>query len=779
MKTKYLFLTNIAFLSSLFLLTGCIASEPLEIQCDVESVTLSTLNDAAILRADYETPKGTYYKSDVFYADDAKENTKFSFYIKNGDPVTSYKAEFVLHKGTKLYLVPLGGSEADKVAFNNGESVDFSIEKERTFITESEGQYKNQGDGLMYTSTRTYVVSVENDESSESKEDSVYCNFNFNGNYALNDKGNYYIWTEGEYTMFKKSDPTWKNGNPGYTLSKGSALPDEYPTVPVVGGGMDGTDCIKLETKSTGSFGDMVGLPLAAGSQFNGLFDVANATKAPRKATQFGVPCPYIPKYLEADLRYIPGTTFQDIKKNSVSGVVDEPDIYCVFYDNHGGTVMLDGDNVLTSADIVASARLKHHYTYSEEGNRKVPVPELSGDPIHGITGEWQHVKLDLNYDPFQTGSTNEIDLEKLKNYGYSVIFGSTSSWRGAVFEGALESKLYLDNIKVTFYNPFGEQPEPEPVVPQYSVSYNVSGAETGDTYSIMAGASAIVSGAMVDENTTITVSAVPASKRIVSVTINGSDVALKDGAYKFILTGNAQIGISFAKKPAEKTVYTFSSLDGWANTNQMYKALHSGATDENCPAVVSEGVLTLETKANIPTYAAIMKMHNIPGILFNGTMDTYSQASAMSGGASYLQGLMHMGKSFTHKPTKIVISARYKAGSLYYSGNTYNKDVTDEPDIWCVFYRNMGGQVQLSGSDLFTSSNIAGYVRLHDKGKTVGSDWTDIEMDIATYNVDEEALANGNYSLVIGASSSWNGFNLCGAEGSTLEIKSITLYYE
>jgi hypothetical protein len=174
-----------------------------------------------------------------------------------------------------------------------------------------------------------------------------------------------------------------------------------------------------------------------------------------------------------------------------------------------------------------------------------------------------------------------------------------------------------------------------------------------------------------------------------------------------------------------------------------------------------------------------MLKMRTVPGMLFNGTMDSYSLQQAMSGGLSYFQSLAHYGAPFKHKPTKMKVRAKYIPGEKYYKGNTYTAGETDSPDIYCVFYRNMGGQFVLSATDLFTHGNIAGYVRLHGSSKQVGTTWTDLEFKIETYNVDAAALADGGYSMVIGATSSWNGHNMEGAEGSKLYIESITIFYE
>ena len=78
----------------------------------------------------------------------------------------------------------------------------------------------------------------------------------------------------------------WATGNPGFFMSRSSAKPDQYPTVPVEQG-YDGA-CVKLTTSDTGQFGATAKMPIAAGNLFIGKFDAGQALKDAMKTTQFG-----------------------------------------------------------------------------------------------------------------------------------------------------------------------------------------------------------------------------------------------------------------------------------------------------------------------------------------------------------------------------------------------------------------------------------------------------------------------------------------------------------
>lgn len=1007
MRIKLLVLSMLLALSSTILMVSCISDAPLEIECDINEMYVHLDNPLDIFNSESDTLH-------QFLPID----TKYVFSVKHNASLGSYPVYFKISRGSTAYIV-IDGKE---IPFENGQLVNFTNERVQKFVIRCEsGEW-----------SKTYEISMEHQPAYTVLTEML---ITFNGNYTIQGRTStnpgYYVWTETDpiitKNLFRAGDPIWKNGNPGYILSRGSAQPDEYPTIPVFNGGMDGTDCIELHTRSTGSFGQMVHIPLAAGSMFNGLFDSSKALNDARKATRMGVPCPHKPVRIEADLKYIPGDKFQDSDENEITGVVDEPDLYCIIYrnvDENGDAVMLDGDDVLTNRHIKGVARLSHNYNmiWNEEEQRHIPEPVLTNSPIHGITSEWKHVSIPVNYDFFQTGHENTIDPVLLRNRGYNIIIGSTSSWRGGYFEGALDSRLYVDNIKVVFEDPEDEGDTTLPISSASiivddplalfteegdSIQYLEEGTteivfpvkwdadmksvpltlHAGQGYTVFdEGGKLFVSGTKVDlsngkvlkfkardtdgkleiiytvraqfqdqpvptmlsasiriaspltifNNVGDSVQTPSASNEIVfpvrwdavvssvpltlSVSkwatirdasgndfVSGSNVDLSDGQFhqfmlfsqdgsqsntykvrvqyaeqtefavssfsiivnnpldifkqasdsvqtaneanevifpvrwnadvtavpltihatKFstiydengdVFTSGQKVNLSdgefhtftvksrFGKKTqiykvkaniGQEPRYVFGFENGstasgyytwtdanlassWVTSNAMFKVLRTGATVSECPARKDgASVLLLETAANNSTYASMLKMRTVPGMIFNGTMDSYTLQQAMSGGLSYFQSLAHYGAPFTHKPTKMKVRAKYIPGEKYYKGNTYVVGETDSPDIYCVFYRNMGGQFTLSTSNMFTHSNIAGYVRLHGSSKQVGASWTDLEFKIVTYNVDANVLADGGYSMVIGATSSWNGQNMEGAEGSKLYIESITLYYE
>lgn len=437
MKVRFLFLSVLLALSSTILMVSCISDAPLEIECDITEIRVYLDNPLEIF--DNEN-QATYTFLPV--------EDKHVFSVKHNATLGSYPVYVKLSPGAKIYFV---NDDGDEVLFENGQLVDFTDERVQKFVVRGEsGEW-----------SKTYEISMVHQPVITVITEIL---ITFNGNCAIQGTTSrtpgYYVWTEtaSDITenLFLAGDPVWKNGNPGFILSRGSAQPDEYPTVPVFYGGMDGSNCVRLHTRSTGTFGRMVHIPIAAGSMFNGKFDTSMALTKPLEATRFGAPCPHRPIRIEADLKYEPGPTFRDSKENEITGVVDEPDLYCVIYrnvDENGNAIMLNGRDILTSKYIVGVARLPHYYdmVWNEEEKRYIPEPVLTNSPIHGVTSEWSHVSIPVNYDFFQTGHENEIDQEILRNRGYSLVIGSTSSWRGGFFEGALDSQLYMDNIKVVF----------------------------------------------------------------------------------------------------------------------------------------------------------------------------------------------------------------------------------------------------------------------------------------------------------------------------------------
>lgn len=109
--------------------------------------------------------------------------------------------------------------------------------------------------------------------------------------------------------------------------------------------------------------------------------------------------------------------------------------IYAVLYENideKGNAVLLYGDNVQTSKQIVALALVGE----THDDNGKVAI---------GNTPEWHHFSVDFDYQSY--GKT--IDPVKLKNGGYSLAIVCSSSSDGANFLGAVRSTLWIDSFKL------------------------------------------------------------------------------------------------------------------------------------------------------------------------------------------------------------------------------------------------------------------------------------------------------------------------------------------
>ena len=215
----------------------------------------------------------------------------------------------------------------------------------------------------------------------------------------------------------------WATANPGFAISKSSATPEEFPTIPWENESISGHS-VKLETRDTGLFGVMMNMRIAAGNLFIGTFDVANALQNAMAATRFGLPFNKKPLRFEGYYKFKPGEKFQNRTGVIQEGRVDDPDLYAVLYENtdeNGQSFTLQGDNVLTHPNIVALARVT--------------------DRVHDFDN-WTHF-----YIPFEYRKEIDNELLKKQNYNLTVVF--TSSIEGASFCGAVGSTLLVDEVKV------------------------------------------------------------------------------------------------------------------------------------------------------------------------------------------------------------------------------------------------------------------------------------------------------------------------------------------
>lgn len=269
---------------------------------------------------------------------------------------------------------------------------------------------------------RTYYVQFTS--ASIEMADTVYYNFD---NYYLEPKGKFYEWSD-LFQGQERSVANWATANMGFSTARGTAKPDEYPTVPVSNGGIDGGPHVMLQTCETGKFGEMFNMPLAAGNIFLGTFDFSVALTNTLRATRFGENSVLGRKPLKITgyYKYIPGQEFTAPDGTVISGKVDEPAIYSIVYrnkDDNGNPVLLYGDDVETSPYRMGKAEVTS-WKYN--------------------TSEWVEFEIGFNW-------FTPLDPAVLEAHGYNFVIVCSSSKDGATYSGAKGSKLFVDNLRLIF----------------------------------------------------------------------------------------------------------------------------------------------------------------------------------------------------------------------------------------------------------------------------------------------------------------------------------------
>ena len=369
------------------LATSCIKDEPLNSECDIE-----------VCRVHHEASDTIFYALSDTLQKVSSVDTVINFYTRsriNPQDLSQVRVTFDLTPGATI--TPASGSVQD---FSQGGVVYTVVSEDKLW-------------------SRTYKVrflprAVLNPD------------FDFENVELEQPRERFYIWFA--YDQNQKRQDLWATGNSGFALSRSSAKPHEYPSV-MLEQGVSGKG-VKLETCSTGQFGESVNMRIAAGNLFLGSFDVQKALFDPMKATRFGVPVNRKPVRFTGYYKFQPGEVFKDRYGQPVPGRVDAPDAYAVLYkntDENGLPVTLYGDDVLTHKNIVAIAR----------------VPEFK---VTGVadTCAWEHFDLPLEYK-------QELDMVRLSNLGYNLAVVFTSSIEGATFCGAVGSTLLIDESAIIY----------------------------------------------------------------------------------------------------------------------------------------------------------------------------------------------------------------------------------------------------------------------------------------------------------------------------------------
>lgn len=363
--------------------SSCIKDEPLNAEADIEQVSVHVDN-----------PLETFFQlsdtmQNVSYAD-----STITFTVRSQANLTSLAPTFRITEGATIS--PASGTVRD-----------FSQGPLTYTVTSQDGQWSR-----LYTLrfNPTYVTV----------KDTVAYDFE---HYMLEPKNRaYYVWQEEQADGSLST--VWASGNAGFRLSMASAKPDEYPTY-VVEKGRHGY-AVACTTRSTGALGAGARKPIAAGNLFLGKFDLSQAMSI-LHATQFGIPFDKKPMAFQGYYKYHRGAVYQDRDGSTMPDQKDYAAIYAVLYRNHddkGNSVVLYGDNVKTSPQLVAIADM--------------------GDIDDTGDDEWHEFKANFIYY-----NNKDLDQETLENRGYSLAIVFSSSKDGDNFKGAIGSTLILDDVRI------------------------------------------------------------------------------------------------------------------------------------------------------------------------------------------------------------------------------------------------------------------------------------------------------------------------------------------
>ena len=377
-------------------LSSCIKDEAPNSEADITGVTLAD--------------------STLLLREPVINNNDITLYANTGDSILA--PEFTLTPGATIE--PASGTPRKfftrrmTVTHNDATDADdttytFTSTPQQYTVTSEDGSWQ-----------KTYTVNVVNNAT---PADFHFDNVRY---YDFNGEPIFQIF----YETVAGQNIDWGSGNAGamVTLMASNPKYSDFPTSQA-DDGVSGK-CAKLTTISTGALGTMFGAPIAAGNLFLGSF-VVNLQDMPA-STHFGIPLRNTaPVSMTGYYKYRPGQTY--IRLNSTkNGVVEVPGktddfaLYAIVYEVTPEHPYIDGNNSLTSPDIVLKAELK-----AED---------------HKAGDDW--VKFDLPFEP-QNGKT--IDEQKLLQGRYNIAIILSSSEGGARFEGAVGSTLYVDEIHINY----------------------------------------------------------------------------------------------------------------------------------------------------------------------------------------------------------------------------------------------------------------------------------------------------------------------------------------
>ncbi len=364
------------------LATGCIRDEAASSECDIYGVSEEWLSSL---------PSGFLLGSPVV------KNRSVAFMVSADADVSALAPKFLISPGATIFYVQEDGTV---VPYDATQLIDFSMPQTFRVVSEDEAWSKD------------YLVSFDPPRPLD------ICDFE---DFGYNDAETY------QRLFWKQTDGSvatnlWDSGNAGFAFTGQAKTPLDYPTTFIADETSYDGRYACLRTLSTGSFGSMVGMPIAAGNLFLGEFQVMNAVANPLQATRFGLQIVKAePESIECVYRYTPGANMV----GGEAGEIDACDIYAVLFKVDPNAVEpLFGDNVKTDERIVAIAEL-------QDGTAKEA---------------WTAVRI-----PFVMREGQQFDEEQFRMGGYALTIVMTSSREGAYFHGAPGSTLCVDNLKINW----------------------------------------------------------------------------------------------------------------------------------------------------------------------------------------------------------------------------------------------------------------------------------------------------------------------------------------
>lgn len=374
------FYQNLLIIALSAVFTSCFKEEPLNAECDILEASVSV-----------SKPEDMFYHSSDSKLQVPYTDSTIIFNVRRHADLNSIAPHFTLTDGATI--VPANGSVQD---FSKGPVI--------YTVTSEDKQWNRRYAVSFFPVVQTVSDTIRFDFEHYELEQKELKYYNW-----------YYIGEDGQRHDY------WATGNQGFRMSRDSAPPEGYPSVPVKDG--HSGSYAKLTTQSTGLLGSLVGKPLAAGNLYLGSFDFGMAMRDAMKATKFGIPFDKKPIKLTGWYRYKPGKKYQDKNRKIVPNRTDSASIYAVFYrnaDEQDNPVTLYGDDVLTNKHILAIAKLAEVKT----------------------TDQWTPFEVVFDY-------TQQPDERILANRGYNLTIVFSSSERGAQFEGAIGSELSIDEVRI------------------------------------------------------------------------------------------------------------------------------------------------------------------------------------------------------------------------------------------------------------------------------------------------------------------------------------------